>query len=375
MTTSAEERARGRPVFAMLGVLVVWVLLRLVFWQSPLMLANSQATFGSGTAIEAALARPSVSGGIAGAESAERLARLEAGFHPLVRIELSGLKTGGVDQRAADERADSIGLEIEPRPRSRLITAPSQPGESRHRDRGQSSVASAATIDDPVFAPMSVAPSRWMASTWVFWRDDSGGGVQAATAPNYGRSQAGAVLAYLLAPGSAHRPQVYSRATTALDGAREADLAAGLSARPLPDLPVRLAAEARLSLRNGANEVRPAVFAVTELPPLSLPGQFAGEVYAQAGWVGGDFATGFVDAQMRFTRALAQSPSFSLSAGGGAWAGAQKGTRRFDIGPSLSASFRLGDNVYGRLSTDYRVRVAGNAAPASGPALTLSAGF
>ncbi|WP_137681039.1 hypothetical protein [Aurantiacibacter suaedae] len=228
---------------------------------------------------------------------------------------------------------------------------------------------------DPVFAPATGAPSRWLGNSWFFWRDNSPRERQAATTPNYGRSQAGAVLAYRLAPESRFRPQVYTRATAALEGPREGDLAVGLSARPVPDVPVRLAAEGRLSLRDGTSELRPAAYAVTELPPFALPAQLVGEVYAQAGWVGGDFATGFVDAQMRVTRPLAQSRNFALSAGGGAWAGAQKGTRRLDVGPSVSASFRLSDDVYGRLSADYRVRVAGNAAPASGPALTLSAGF
>jgi hypothetical protein len=45
-----------------------------------------------------------------------------------------------------------------------------------------------------------------------------------------------------------------------------------------------------------------------------------------------------------------------------------------DIGPSASLRFPL-DGGSARLAIDYRHRIAGNAAPASGVALTLSAGF
>ncbi|OYX47470.1 MAG: hypothetical protein B7Y87_00980 [Sphingomonadales bacterium 32-64-22] len=393
MTADEAGATRGRPVVAMVAVLAVWVSLRLAFWQSPLLLQEARSELALADPGEA-LARYSA----AGAEFSERRARIDRDFQPLVTIELARLGEGGAREWVADTATEpsdpaaestlgpsrSVALAVPGglgcsefrRVANDRCSAPSpQRGEAPRADRQATALASAAAMADPVFAPMPSAPSRWLASSWLFWRDDGQSGRQAATTPNYGRSQAGAVLAYQLAPESMHRPQGYVRATTALEGPRESDLAAGLSARPLPDVPVRLAAEARLSLRDGANELRPAAFVVTELAPFVLPAQMAGEVYAQAGWVGGDFATGFVDAQMRLTRALTQSRDFALSAGGGAWAGAQKGTRRVDVGPSINASFRVGDKVYGRLSADYRMRVAGNAAPASGPALTLSAGF
>ena len=47
---------------------------------------------------------------------------------------------------------------------------------------------------------------------------------------------------------------------------------------------------------------------------------------------------------------------------------------RLDVGPSAMVSFRLGE-AQSRVAVDYRLRVAGDAAPASGPALTFSAGF
>ena len=63
-----------------------------------------------------------------------------------------------------------------------------------------------------------------------------------------------------------------------------------------------------------------------------------------------------------------------LRVGVGAWGGAQKQAARFDIGPTASVAFRLGE-ARARLAVDYRLQVAGHAAPASGPAVTFSAGF
>ncbi|RIV83257.1 hypothetical protein D2V17_13775 [Aurantiacibacter xanthus] len=375
MIAVGTETVRGQPVVAMVAVLAVWVSLRLAFWQSPLMLSQAQAEWtipGALAALPRRLARTGRDGD--GAITA-RYARLETDFRPLVRIELGRMSR----ETLHSAKTAVVVYPGEPAPYSkrliRLSPEPAQASEPVPRVSRPSAVASAGPSGDPVFAPRPAAQSRWTASSWLFWRDSNAGGQQAATTPNYGRSQAGVVLAYRLAPESGHRPQLYIRATSALEGPREDGLAAGLSARPVPDVPLRLAAEARVSLRDGTSELRPAVFAVTELAPFALPASMVGEAYAQAGWVGGDFATGFVDAQMRITRALVRSEGFALSAGGGAWAGAQKGTRRLDVGPTVSASFRVSDEVYGRLSADYRVRVAGNAEPASGPALTLSAGF
>jgi hypothetical protein len=137
---------------------------------------------------------------------------------------------------------------------------------------------------------------------------------------------------------------------------------------------VRVAGEARVTATAQGTEVRPAAFAVTELPPARLPLGAVGEAYLQAGWVGGRFATAFIDGHVRIDRPLARVGDAEVSAGAAAWGGAQKGAARLDVGPSARVSFRLGDGR-GRVAADYRFRVAGDAQPASGPALTLSAGF
>jgi hypothetical protein len=217
--------------------------------------------------------------------------------------------------------------------------------------------------------------SRWSGDGWLLLRDDRRGPL-AAGVPSYGRSQAGAVLRYQLAPASGHRPVAYARATRALAGPREAEAAAGLSARPLAGVPLSLAAEVRVSEGLAGREVRPAAFAVTELPPAELPLGLRAEGYAQAGYVGGRFATAFIDGQARLDRRLARldEDEDEVRAGAGVWGGAQEHAARLDVGPSATASFRLGA-TRSRVALDYRVRVAGDARPKSGPALTISAGF
>jgi len=220
-------------------------------------------------------------------------------------------------------------------------------------------------------ALLAAASSRWSGDGWLLWRNGSAG-LAAAGRASYGGSQAGAVLRYRLAAGG-HAPAAYARVSQAL-AFRQGEAALGLSARPLAGVPLRLLGEARVQRDGGRGRVRPAAALVSELPPLPLPAGVVAEVYGQAGYVAGAGATPFFDAQATAERrALAAGP-LELHLGAGAWAGGQKGASRLDLGPR--ASLRL--NFAGapsRLALDWRFRVAGDAAPRSGPALTVSAGF
>ena len=219
------------------------------------------------------------------------------------------------------------------------------------------------------------ATRRWSTAMWAYLREGSGLVAEAGTAPaSYGRSQYGALASYALRPASPHRPALYARATSAVSDPREPEVALGLSARPLPRLPVTAHVEGRYGRRAGGTELRPAVFLVAQPQPVELPGKLRAEAYAQAGWVGGDFATGFADGQARVQRELASFDLGRVSAGGGAWGGAQRGASRLDIGTTASVDLELGEGS-ARLAIDYRVRVAGEARPGSGIAVTLATGF
>ena len=251
-------------------------------------------------------------------------------------------------------------------------------------------LAAVAQLPLPPEAALALAPSpgrqaagradqaalpRWSADGWLLLRQ-GGSGISpgGALLPSLGASQVGAVVRYRLAPGSAHRPALYLRASSALRQPRGEELAAGLALRSLAGVPLAAMAEVRLTQTPGGAHLRPAAALVTELPPAALPGGLRAETYVQAGYVGGAGATPFIDGQARIEAPLANAGKFRLRAGAGAWGGAQQGAARLDIGPTATLAVPLGSGG-GRLTADWRFRVAGNAAPATGLALTLSAGF
>lgn len=210
--------------------------------------------------------------------------------------------------------------------------------------------------------PAGRRAARWSASAWVLVRD---GESQAALAPGgtLGGSQAGARLLYRLGGGVALSGRVY----VPLRQSRGAELAAGIDWQPAARVPVHLLAERRQDL-GGAGR---SAFALTLYGGASarLPGGLRGEAYAQAGVVGTRSRDLFVDASAR-----ASLPVGRIELGGSAWGAAQPGAARLDAGPHVS--YRLpveGANV--RLQADWRFRIVGDAAPGSGPALTLAADF
>ncbi len=233
-------------------------------------------------------------------------------------------------------------------------------------------------------APRSAEASkrRWSGDTWLLLRRGGNGynlpgaGLPGAnlTSGAYGASQAGAVIRYHLAPSSPHRPAAYLRVSSALERPRGEEAALGLSLRPLPKVAVAAMAEARVTRTLSGDVIRPAAALVSEFPPQPLPLGLRAEAYVQAGWVGGKGSTMFADGQARLERPLLSSGRLELRAGAGAWGGAQRGAQRLDVGPTATLAVPLGA-AGGRVSADWRFRVAGDAAPGSGPAVTLSAGF
>ncbi len=253
--------------------------------------------------------------------------------------------------------------------------------------------ASPLAIPAMLAAPASTAPvaprqadpqglPRWSGDAWLLLREGGNGfnapgaGLPGAIVPAgfYGGSQAGMVLRYRLAPDSNWRPALYLRAASGIEKPRGEEAALGFAFRPLPRVPVAAMIEGRATRTTTGTIVRPAAALVTELAPFQLPLGARGEAYLQAGYVGGRGATAFVDGQARIEKPLARLGTFRLRVGGGAWGGAQRGARRLDLGPTATLEIPLGPAT-SRLSADYRFRVAGGAAPDSGPAVTVSVGF
>jgi hypothetical protein len=209
--------------------------------------------------------------------------------------------------------------------------------------------------------------SRLSGSFWLVAR--GAGGVSAAPlGGQLGGSQAGLRLAYLL--DRKRRIAAMARVTSPLgSGLREA--AVGVEWQPTR-LPVRIVAEQRVAL--GAGKGGPAVTLVGGFGPLPIDGGFRLESYAQAGAIHRDRTEGFVDGAVHLSHPLTTLGTVPITLGAGLWGGAQRGAERLDVGPSITAALPVAGRSM-RVSLDWRERVAGQARPGSGVALTLGADF
>lgn len=213
-------------------------------------------------------------------------------------------------------------------------------------------------------------PGRWTVTGWAILRPGDGaaplvGGGQ------LGGSQAGLRASYAI--NDARTLAVAARLAGGLDGAgREAAL--GVDWQPSPRIPLKIMAEQRFSLGRGARTA-PALGIAGGFGGVALPAAFRLDGYVQAGVVGLRDRQGYVDGALRMERGLWQAPGgTSLALGLGAWGAAQPGVSRLDVGPQ--AVLRLPAGGVGlRLSLDWRQRIAGDARPGSGPALSLGADF
>ena len=203
--------------------------------------------------------------------------------------------------------------------------------------------------------------SRWSGSGWLLLRDE--GGAALAPGGTLGGSQAGARTTYALGGGFA----LSGRAYLPLRHIAGAELAAGIDWQPVRSIPVNLIAERRQRLgRDGRS-----AFALTVYGGASraLTPHVRIDAYGQTGMVGLRSRDLFVDGSVRVSRRLGP-----VELGAAAWGAAQPGVARLDAGPSLS--WRLPVRSAGlRLQADWRFRIAGDAMPRSGPALTLAADF
>ena len=364
--TAGGAPARGVPLLMIGLVLVGWVAGRAVLWESPFPAAEGTS------AATASVAAPVPSSPVATAPMPADTEPVGSAFarnsaYPIsdARLENSRLPSSRIQEGSA-----ALPLQAEDA---------AVPGSIALR---RASGAATATPVSPLSVPAAPAPrhDRWSVDAWGFWRQGSDAApISQGRVPVYGASQIGAVLQYRLAPGSRRAPRVYARAYRALVRRGENELALGASFRPLQGLPVRVLGEVRLTDGAFRNEVRPSVFAVTEIAPITLPLDTRLEAYGQAGWVGGTDTTPFADGQVNLTREVsavagATDGKLRLSAGAGAWGGAQEGAQRLDIGPTMRLDFTPGE-VPARLALDWRAQVAGDAGPDSGLAATLSTRF
>lgn len=231
-------------------------------------------------------------------------------------------------------------------------------------DPSSPEVRRAATPLAPPALPPARGSNRWSASAWLLVRAGEGGAL--ATGGTLGGSQAGARLLYRLNGNSARPLALAARLDSPLRQASGAEAAIGLDWRPAT-ASLHLLAERRQAIgRDGRSAFSLAFYGGGGL---ALADRFRLEAYVQAGLVGLRRRDGFADGAARLA-----APLGPFEIGGGLWGAIQPGVGRLDAGPSVA--LRLPVRGRGaRLQADWRFRLAGRAAPASGPALTLASDF
>lgn len=229
----------------------------------------------------------------------------------------------------------------------------------------------------PIPAPLSISLSRndpaqrWQGSAWALWRGAGATGRDIASVGRLGGSQAGFRIDHDLTPTARSRTIAYGRATAALSRPASPEAAIGVAFQPSRAIPVSIAAERRVALGTGGRNAN-AVMVVGGFGPAQVgESPVLAEAYAQAGMVGFNRRDTFIDGKLSLLSPVAGAP---VRIGGALSGGAQPGVERIDIGPEIQLRLPL-PRLAARINMEWRERIAGRAAPASGLAITLAADF
>lgn len=207
---------------------------------------------------------------------------------------------------------------------------------------------------------------RVQLTAWALLRAQSTGiaGTQSlASGGSLGASQAGARLTY----NFTRQVAATLRSTSAV-GRRGGEVAAGVRIQPVAGIPLWIDAERRQRIgRFGGGRNAFALFFEAGVYDRPMPLHFMLDGYLQGGVVGFHSRDHFIDGAVTLSRPVYKQ----FSAGFGLWGGAQPGVYRLDAGPRVTMRVRRNVKVH----VDWRQRFAGNAAPGSGPAITLAGDF
>jgi hypothetical protein len=205
---------------------------------------------------------------------------------------------------------------------------------------------------------------RWTGTAYSTLR--ARGSADLAATPVLGGGQSGAALAWTPDPLASRPFALTARATTAHgDRGQGAFAAVGVAWHPVAG--VTLAAERLIAVGPAAHGDWTARIAGGVAQSHGIAEASA---YGEAGVVG---SATYAAGQAHLGASLHRG-RIAVGPGVGVWGSVQRGggttVDRLDLGPGITG--RAGAI---RLSADYRFRVAGNAAPGSGPVVTLTASF
>lgn len=222
--------------------------------------------------------------------------------------------------------------------------------------------------------------NSWSGYFWVFARQGSSDIVSANSVAvprpgggQYGGSQAGAILAYRVSGTRKSGLSLFSRVTSPLAVTGDAELALGSFIKPSKNLPLALYVEQRFG-HAGRLDRGTAVYIAGGSGPDQLTENVSLETYGQTGYLLDEQNSYFFDGSVSLQNELLSQGLKRVSIGGGIWAGGQKNVSRLDIGPRVNVELPIGA-MPTRVSVDWRHRVAGNARPGSGLAVSVSTGF
>jgi hypothetical protein len=220
------------------------------------------------------------------------------------------------------------------------------------------------------------------------WRVDayslirSGGGGFVSDRPLLGGGQSGIRLGYTPGPLAPRPIELFGRLALAhgwLDpNGRSGQGAVGAAWMPLGRDGPTIGAERLIAIgREGRDAWAIRVsggawHAADAKLPLDL------SAYAEAGIVGAGSRSGFAGAQALALYPVAAREGTRIGIGAGVWGSVQDGggrtASRLEFGPGAQLSQRIGKATI-ELRGEYRFRVAGDAAPGSGPALIVATRF
>ncbi|RHW17737.1 hypothetical protein D1610_09935 [Sphingomonas gilva] len=224
------------------------------------------------------------------------------------------------------------------------------------------------TQQSPIGRVPGPTGSRWTVSAWLVARGE--GSTALAPGGTLGGSQAGLRASWR--PIRSAPAALFWRMSRPLR-TRGAEAALGVEVQPFARIPVRAALEQRFALEDGAAEGT-ALSLVGGVGDVPLAAGFRLDAYGQAGIIGLHRRIGFADGAASVMRPVAAWREVDLALGAGVWGAAQPGLSRLDVGPRAELRLPIARRRV-RLGIEWRQRVAGNARPDSGPALTLGTDF
>jgi hypothetical protein len=231
----------------------------------------------------------------------------------------------------------------------------------------------------PAILPVSpVEPRRQMShvSAFLFLRPGSRAVASPAIIaanPLLGGSQAGFSYRRRFNGDAPVEWGAIARIQSAIDPQSDARLSLGLYAQPLHRVPIFLGAEARVGLdQSAADDLLLHGNGGTSLRVGNRGGRI--DIYGQAGAAIGAQTTLFAHAQTQFSQPLITIAGEDVRLGAALNAGGQGTSWRVDAGPQVQWRLPFANPPLD-LRLAWRERLAGNADPATGLAITLSSDF